>query len=91
MEFNQFLVEHKPQNSLKSQVLSDFITECQFSKPIQITDPEHSKSIEKWSLYVDGASTSNSSGAEVVLINPKGFTLKMAVKVTFEATNNEAE
>lgn len=91
IELSQFLIEYKPRSSLKSQVLSDFVTECQFSKPTQKIDPELSKTADKWSLYVDGSSTSNASGAGIILASTEGFVVKLAIKITFKATNNKAE
>lgn len=85
------MIEHRPRNLLKSQVLLDFVTECQFSKPMQITDSELNKMVEKWSLYVDGSFTSDASGVGIILVSPEGFIVKMAIKIVFKATNNEAE
>lgn len=58
---------------------------------MQATNFELNKPTKRWSLYVDASSTSNSSGVGVVLISPKGFMVKMAIKISFKATNNKAE
>jgi ribonuclease HI len=47
--------------------------------------------IGRWELYVDGASNSKGSGAGIVLVSPEGLILEQAVRLTFSASNNEAE
>ena len=49
-------------------------------------DPEN-----QWTLYVDGASNANGSGAEIIFVNPKGWDVQYALWFKFFSTNNEAE
>ena len=88
-------VEYKPRTAIKGQVLAEFLAEFQH-------DPSNSSSstlaktqlgsvIERWELYVDGASNSKGSGARIVLVSPEGLIVKQAVRLTFSASNNEAE
>lgn len=44
-----------------------------------------------WTLYVDGSSTSETSGVSVILISTKGFKVQQAIKFAFQAINNEVE
>ena len=47
--------------------------------------------METWTVQTDGSATKKVGGAGLVLIPPKGETLKYAVRLQFTATNNEAE
>ncbi|XP_017225060.2 uncharacterized protein LOC108201281 [Daucus carota subsp. sativus] len=44
-----------------------------------------------WILHVDGSSTTERSGAGLILKSPDGFTIKTAISFNFTATNNQAE
>ncbi|GJY12390.1 reverse transcriptase domain-containing protein [Tanacetum coccineum] len=44
-----------------------------------------------YKLYTDGASSSDGSGAGLMLINPEGKEYTYALRFEFEITNNEAE
>ncbi|GJZ69088.1 reverse transcriptase domain-containing protein [Tanacetum coccineum] len=46
---------------------------------------------EPWTLFTDGSSCIDGSGAGLILTNPEGFEFTYAMRFTFEATNNEAE
>ncbi|XP_074323611.1 uncharacterized protein LOC141660520 [Apium graveolens] len=88
IELSQFYIEYKPRTAINAQVLSDFVTECQFQSKIH--KPEEGQS-RPWLLFIDGSSTSNSGGAGVILISPGGFKIQQALKFRFSATNNVAE
>ena len=45
----------------------------------------------KWELFVDGASNCKGSGAGIVLVSLEGLVLEQAVRLSFLASNNEAE
>ncbi|XP_074346432.1 uncharacterized protein LOC141685216 [Apium graveolens] len=85
---SQFYIEYKPRTTIKAQVLSDFVAECQFKSKAQ--NPEDDQS-SPWLLFVDGSSTSNSGGAGVMLISPEGFKIQQALRFGFSAINNVAE
>lgn len=57
IELSQFIVEFTPWTSTKSQVLSDFMTECNFES---LEEGEISPGGERkpWVLFTDGSSTS---------------------------------
>ncbi|GJR46656.1 reverse transcriptase domain-containing protein [Tanacetum coccineum] len=44
-----------------------------------------------WKLFTDGASSSDGSGAGLMLVNPEGKEYTYALRFEFETTNNEAE
>ncbi|KAL0457773.1 UNVERIFIED_CONTAM: hypothetical protein Slati_0404500 [Sesamum latifolium] len=46
---------------------------------------------QKWLLHVDGSSTAQGSGADIVITTPQGEDLEFAIKFDFKASNNEAE
>ena len=66
-------------------MLANFIAE--FTYPCKEEKPP----IEAWTVQTDRSATKKVGGAEVVLISPKGETLKYTVRLQFPATNNEAE
>ncbi|KAL0374129.1 UNVERIFIED_CONTAM: Retrovirus-related Pol polyprotein from transposon gypsy [Sesamum radiatum] len=44
-----------------------------------------------WLLHVDGSSNSSNEGAGILLQGPNGVEIKVAARLSFAATNNEAE
>ncbi|GKF74357.1 reverse transcriptase domain-containing protein, partial [Tanacetum coccineum] len=46
---------------------------------------------EQWTLFTDGSSCVDGSGAGLILTNPEGAEFTYAMRFRFEATNNEAE
>ncbi|GJR89907.1 reverse transcriptase domain-containing protein [Tanacetum coccineum] len=46
---------------------------------------------EPWTLFTDGSSCVDGSGAGLILINPEGAEFTYAMRFRFDATNNEAE
>ncbi|KAK3036041.1 hypothetical protein RJ639_030742 [Escallonia herrerae] len=49
------------------------------------------KASGRLNLYVDGSSAIGSSGAEIILISPKGFVVEYTLRFGFQTSNNEAE
>ncbi|KAL0414928.1 UNVERIFIED_CONTAM: hypothetical protein Slati_3324700 [Sesamum latifolium] len=47
--------------------------------------------LSEWLLHVDGSSTTQGSGAGIVITTPQGEDLEFAIKFGFKASNNEAE
>ncbi|XP_074347591.1 uncharacterized protein LOC141686455 [Apium graveolens] len=54
-------------------------------------DPKNDTSTGAWTLKVDGSSTSERSGAGLILKSPEGFKIQTAISFSFPATNNQAE
>ncbi|KAL0292280.1 UNVERIFIED_CONTAM: Ribonuclease HI [Sesamum radiatum] len=52
---------------------------------------EDTSSDHVWLLHVDGSSTTQGSGADIVITSPQGEDLEFTVKFDFKASNNEAE
>ncbi|KAL0439431.1 UNVERIFIED_CONTAM: hypothetical protein Slati_2426100 [Sesamum latifolium] len=44
-----------------------------------------------WLLHVDGSSTTQGSGAGIVITSPQGEDIEFAIKFSFKASNNEVE
>ncbi|KAL0416680.1 UNVERIFIED_CONTAM: hypothetical protein Slati_3499900 [Sesamum latifolium] len=74
-----------PRTTIKVQALADFVSEM---AKMSIIDASHD---QRWLLHVDGSSTTQGSGAGIVITTPQGEDLKFAIKFNFKASNNEAE
>ncbi|KAL0313614.1 UNVERIFIED_CONTAM: Ribonuclease HI [Sesamum radiatum] len=70
---------------MKAQALADFISEL---AEISVKDASKDRT---WLLHVDGSSTTQGSGADIVITSPQGEDLEFAIKFGFKASNNEAE
>ncbi|XP_073270718.1 uncharacterized protein [Primulina huaijiensis] len=79
-ELGEYDIQYVPRTAIKAQALADFLAE---TLHVEIED--------LWKVYVDGSSTNEGSGVGVLLISPKGDELKLAVRLDFRASNNEAE
>ena len=94
VQLGSFSIEYKPRTAIKGQVLVDFLEFQQDrSAPAPSIPPETqlNSSSGKLELFVDEASNCKGSGAEIVLISPKGLVLEQAVRLGFPVSNNEAE
>ncbi|XP_074355738.1 uncharacterized protein LOC141695389 [Apium graveolens] len=86
----------KLRTAITAQALADFTIECNFPeeepKPMNIDlEKEQDASPGAWTLKVDSSSTSERSGARLILKNPEGFTIQTAIFFGFPSTNNQAE
>ncbi|XP_017239647.2 uncharacterized protein LOC108212431 [Daucus carota subsp. sativus] len=96
IELSQFNLTFIPRTAIKAQILADFVTECNF--PEEVQNPKsrdqkdnHDPLSDSWILHVDGSSTTERSGAGLILKSPSGFTIRTAISFKFTATNNQAE
>ncbi|XP_071739378.1 uncharacterized protein [Rutidosis leptorrhynchoides] len=92
IELGEHDIEFQVRNSIKGQVLADFIAETTEEEEMpstQVIVPpiEH----EEWKLFTDGASSSDGSGAGLMLVSPEGKEFTYALCFEFSTTNNEAE
>ncbi|GJY57729.1 reverse transcriptase domain-containing protein [Tanacetum coccineum] len=55
------------------------------------TKPKKTELSCEWKLFTDGAASSDSSSAGLMLIDPEGKEYTYALRFRFETTNNEAE
>jgi len=74
----------EPQRAIKAQALADFLAENLTS----ISDNELYP--RPWSLYADGSSTKDESGAGLIIESPDGERYEHTLKFPFKASNNEA-
>ncbi|XP_074327805.1 uncharacterized protein LOC141665719 [Apium graveolens] len=93
---SQVLKDAETRTAIKAQALADFIIEYDFpeEEPEPMTiDPEtyQASNSGAYTLKVDGSSTSERSGARLILTCPEGFTIQITISFCFPTTNNHAE
>ncbi|XP_076905911.1 uncharacterized protein LOC143561821 [Bidens hawaiensis] len=95
IELGEHSIEYKPRPEIKGQVLADFVTEAPQHKEqeclIEQQPQAPPEQRQVWSLFTDGASSSEGSGAGLRLVNPEGHEFTYAIKLDFKSTNNEVE
>nr|GEU57399.1 reverse transcriptase domain-containing protein [Tanacetum cinerariifolium] len=80
---------NRPRTSVKEQILADFLTEM--PGDILQAAPAAAPQEEPWTLFTDGSSCVDGSGAGLILTNPEGVEFTYALRFQFAASNNEAE
>ncbi|KAL0445744.1 UNVERIFIED_CONTAM: hypothetical protein Slati_1702300 [Sesamum latifolium] len=85
VELSEYDISYLSRTTIKAQALADFISEL---AGICVEDTSMD---QKWLLHVDGSSTIQGSGADIVITSPQGEDLEFAIKFGFKACNNEAE
>ncbi|GJS93661.1 reverse transcriptase domain-containing protein [Tanacetum coccineum] len=82
-------ITYRPRTSMKGEILADFFVE----KPDE--DPPDTSVVktpqEPWTLFTDGSSCVDESGAGLILTSPEGTKFTYALRFQFTASNNEAE
>ncbi|GKB77135.1 reverse transcriptase domain-containing protein, partial [Tanacetum coccineum] len=81
----------RPRTSIKGQILADFIVERPDEESPDELMAEPKELPEPWTLFTDGSSCIDGSGAGLILTNPEGVEFTYAMRFRFVATNNEAE
>ncbi|GKD89725.1 reverse transcriptase domain-containing protein, partial [Tanacetum coccineum] len=86
-----FDITYRPRTSIRGQVLADFIAERpeEDGPPIETQVEEAIR--EPWTLFTDGLSCQEGSGAEPILTNLEGLKFTYALRFEFDVSNNEAE
>ncbi|XP_075640288.1 uncharacterized protein LOC142612042 [Castanea sativa] len=82
-----FDIRYMPRNSMKGQVLADFIAE--FSP--KSTEIVCLVGVKPWKVFVDSASNAARAGVGIVAITPEGIKLEHSFRLGFRVSNNEAE
>nr|GEX06211.1 hypothetical protein [Tanacetum cinerariifolium] len=86
-------IEFKGKNSIKGQILADFLAETSSTKIEEEKDGRAKRKEPEpentWKLFTDGASSSNGSGAGLMLVNLEGKEYTYALRFEFKTTNNE--
>ncbi|GJX96099.1 reverse transcriptase domain-containing protein [Tanacetum coccineum] len=82
-------ITYRPRTSVKGQILVDFLVE----KPEEASTDMSEKEIpqEPWTLFTDGSSCIDGSGAGLILTSPEGEEFIYALRFQLTVSNNEAE
>ncbi|GKE14701.1 hypothetical protein Tco_1422278 [Tanacetum coccineum] len=94
-ELEKLILALVGRNSIKGQILADFLAETPLienweakNEEVKRKEPEPKNA---WKLVIDGASSSNGSGAGLMVVIPEGKEYTYALRFEFETNNNEAE
>nr|GFB57910.1 hypothetical protein [Tanacetum cinerariifolium] len=82
-------ITYRPRTSIKGQILADFLNEIP-NNALQSTSVAETQE-EPWTLFTDGSSCVDGSGAGLILTNPDGIEFTYTLRFQFVASNNEAE
>ncbi|GKB81784.1 reverse transcriptase domain-containing protein, partial [Tanacetum coccineum] len=82
-------ITYRPRTSVKGQILADFLVEKPDESPPDTSVVETPQ--EPWTLFTDGSSCVDGSGAGLILTSPEGTEFTYALRFQFTASNNEAE
>nr|XP_027075992.1 uncharacterized protein LOC113699838 [Coffea arabica] len=92
IELGEYDLSYEPRTAIKVQALADFLAELTFTEGPESTSAFAEVSTPSlWTLYVDGSSNGEGSGAGLLLEGPQGEMCSYALRFGFPATNNEAE
>ncbi|GJS09475.1 reverse transcriptase domain-containing protein [Tanacetum coccineum] len=90
-ELEGYDIQYRPRTAIKGQILADFIVERPEEESPDELMAEPEVLPEPWTLFTDGSSCVDGSGAGLILTNPEGAEFTYAMRFRFDATNNEAE
>nr|GEV09526.1 reverse transcriptase domain-containing protein [Tanacetum cinerariifolium] len=82
-------ITYRPQTSVNGKILADFLVEKPDDSPLEASVIETPQ--EAWTLFTDGSSCVDGSGAGLILTSPEGTEFTYALRFQFTASNNEAE
>nr|GEX94875.1 reverse transcriptase domain-containing protein [Tanacetum cinerariifolium] len=82
-------ITYRPRTSIKGKILADFLNETPSNDPQGTSVAEAQE--EPWTLFTDGSSCVDGSGAGLILTNPDEIEFTYALRFQFAASNNEAE
>ncbi|GKC74144.1 reverse transcriptase domain-containing protein [Tanacetum coccineum] len=80
-ELEGYDIQYRPRTSIKGQILADFIIERPDEESSNELMAEPEELPEPWTLFTDGSSCIDGSGAGLILTNPEGveFTYVLAL------------
>ncbi|XP_058775915.1 uncharacterized protein LOC131650215 [Vicia villosa] len=84
LELAEFDIKYEGRKALKAQVLADFVAEMAFPETTN-------NNARRWTLYVDGDSSSTGSGAGIILENGEGTLIEVSLSLSFPTSNNQTE
>nr|GEW83761.1 reverse transcriptase domain-containing protein [Tanacetum cinerariifolium] len=82
-------IMYRLRTPVKGQILADFLTEMPDKNPPATPVAETQQ--EPWTLFTDGLSCMDGSGAGLILTNPEGIEFTYTLRFQFADSNNEAE
>ncbi|GJW01264.1 reverse transcriptase domain-containing protein, partial [Tanacetum coccineum] len=97
VELGAYKITYEPRNSMKGQVLADFLNEIPIGSdtlvPIETTYTKEDKKDrqEEWMLFTDRACSSKGFSKGLVLKIPTKTEYTYALRLTFDSTNNQVE
>ncbi|XP_075654384.1 uncharacterized protein LOC142624617 [Castanea sativa] len=96
-----FDIKYMPHTSVKGQVLADLVAE--FAEP-SVEEKEDKQNMDgksigmvalqeplSWKVYMDGMANQKGLGVGLVIASPEMIIIKKSLRLSFPATNNEAE
>jgi hypothetical protein len=76
VELGKFDLEFYPRQAIKSQILTDFVSEwTETQQPPSAEKPEH------WKMYFNGSLNLEGAGVGVLFISPQGDHLKYVLQI----------
>nr|GEW90377.1 reverse transcriptase domain-containing protein [Tanacetum cinerariifolium] len=82
-------ITYRPRTSVKGQIQVGFLIEM--SGDASQAGPSTVTHEEQWTLFIDGSSCVDGSGAWLILTNPEGVEFTYALRFQFAASNNESK
>nr|GFA62152.1 reverse transcriptase domain-containing protein [Tanacetum cinerariifolium] len=82
-------ITYRPRTSVKGKILADFLIEM--PGDVSQAAPAAVTQEEPWTLFTDGSSCVDGSGAGLILTNPEGVEFTYALRFQFAASNTEAK
>ena len=89
IELSEFDIRYKPKTEVKGQVLADFFMEFISAEPVE--NAQMPTDLPIWKLSIDGATNAQESGAGLILTSPEGIDIEYALRLKFQASNNQVE
>ncbi|XP_071727931.1 uncharacterized protein [Rutidosis leptorrhynchoides] len=92
IELGKHEISFLPRNSVKGQVMANFLVELPSDMIKQGETPVTRRGTDEfWKQYTDGASSEEGAGIGLLLVSPSREEITYAIQLKFAASNNEAE